>query len=154
MVWLAVLALPHASFAVHVRVTENSFGQRPGACTSLNVRSTAPPQSSLAEGEENVGDAGHSIVPPERTPLITRDRELGDLGAGQRLRDVHLAGGPGGGGHERGSGALGRERPQVAHARLLRGLAERLHRVGAGRGRTGEAAAEPRVGGEREILVG
>src|SRR5258708_28956997 len=71
MVWLAVLALPHASVAVHVRETENSFGQRPEACTSLNVRSTAPPQSSLAEGEENVGVAGHSIVPPEPTPLIT-----------------------------------------------------------------------------------
>src|ERR1051326_5252338 len=48
MVWLAVAALPHPSVAVHVRVTENSFAQRPGACTSLNVSWAVPLQSSVA----------------------------------------------------------------------------------------------------------
>ncbi len=71
MAWLAVLALPHASVAVHARVTTDSFGQRPGACASLNVRVTAPPQSSLAEGEENTGVAGHSMLAGSPTPEIT-----------------------------------------------------------------------------------
>src|ERR1043166_7044159 len=71
MAWLAVLALPHASVAVHVRVTMDSFGQRPGAWVSLNVRVTAPPQSSLAEGEEKTGVAGHSMLAGSPTPEIT-----------------------------------------------------------------------------------
>ena len=48
IVWLAVLVLPHASIAVHVRVTEYSLAQRPAARTSREVSCTAPPQSSLA----------------------------------------------------------------------------------------------------------
>src|ERR1051325_2920559 len=69
--WLAVLALPHPSVAVHVRVTTDSFGQRPGAWATLNVSVTAPPQSSLAEGDENTGEAGHSTLDGSPTPEIT-----------------------------------------------------------------------------------
>src|ERR1051326_5181743 len=71
MVWLAVAALPPPSVAVHVRVTENSFAQRPGACTSLNVSWAVPLQSSVAAGEENTGCAGHSTVAGPPTPVIT-----------------------------------------------------------------------------------
>src|SRR6266496_1253877 len=62
MVWLAVLALPHGSVAVQVRVTECSCGQEPGVVTSAKVRVAVPPQPSVAVGVANDGVAGHSMV--------------------------------------------------------------------------------------------
>src|ERR1051325_4485851 len=259
--WLAVLALPHPSVAVHVRVTTDSFGQRPGAWASLNVSVTAPPQSSLAEGDENTGEAGHSTLDGSPTPELTgacvsrtwtdiarhgattgaagrvrdverereravtemarphghratvrgaldgaaghgpvvrahaggsavgavavradeglarelhdrgrvdgereaaghralairdRDLEREALAAADRLAHVHLDRGTGGAADERGAGAVGGERPHVVDAGFVRGLAERLHRSGAGGGRTREVAAQYRVRGERAVLV-
>ena len=53
IVWLAVVMLPQRSTAVQVRVTERSFGQAPGVVVSAEVKSTAPPQASVAVGVAN-----------------------------------------------------------------------------------------------------
>src|SRR5207247_1439567 len=70
-VWLAVLWLPHASFAVHVRVTSCACGQFPGVVTSANVRVGLGSHASVAVGVLNVGVAGHSTVCGPPTPVIT-----------------------------------------------------------------------------------
>ena len=53
IIWLAVLTLPHRSTAVHVRVTVYSCAQAPGVVVSAEVKSTAPPQPSVAVGVAN-----------------------------------------------------------------------------------------------------
>ena len=74
MLWLAVLELPHASVAVHVRVIEYSFAHLPGVRTSRYSSRTSPEQSSFATGVENTGCAGHSRARASPTPLITGAR--------------------------------------------------------------------------------
>ena len=61
-VWLAVLLLPQASLAVHVRVTEYFPAQLPGVVASADVRLGAGSQASVAVGVVKLGLAGHSIV--------------------------------------------------------------------------------------------
>src|SRR5439155_965794 len=70
-VWLAVLVLPQASFAVHVRVTSFACGEFPGVVTSANVSVGLGSHASVAVGELNVGVAGHWIVCAGPTPEIT-----------------------------------------------------------------------------------
>src|SRR5439155_9649327 len=70
-VWLAVLVLPHASFAVHVRVTLDACGQRPGVVTAAKASVGLVSQASVAVGVLNVGVAGHWIVCAGPTPEIT-----------------------------------------------------------------------------------
>src|SRR3989442_10400723 len=62
IVWLSVLVLPQASFAVQVRVTDLACGQLPGVVTSANVSVGLASQASVAVGEAKLGAAGHSIV--------------------------------------------------------------------------------------------
>src|SRR5207247_1414518 len=70
-VWLAVLVLPHPSFAVQVRVTLYAWAQLPGVVTSANVTVGLVSQASVAVGLLNVGVAGHWIVCAGPTPEIT-----------------------------------------------------------------------------------
>src|SRR5678815_2079312 len=60
MVRLQVDELPQSSVAVQVRVTENSAGQLPGVVTSDDVGTTSLSQTSEAEAEPKLGEAGHS----------------------------------------------------------------------------------------------
>src|SRR5439155_13357136 len=59
---LAVLVLPHASFAVQVRVTEYLPAQLPGVVASADVRLGVGSHASVAVGVAKLGLAGHSIV--------------------------------------------------------------------------------------------
>src|SRR5436309_8818831 len=61
-VWLAVLVLPQASFAVHVRVTEYLPAQLPGVVASADVRLGLGSQASVAVGVAKLGLAGHWMV--------------------------------------------------------------------------------------------
>jgi hypothetical protein len=61
IVRLHVEALPQASVAVHVRVTEYSCGHEPGVVASELVMTGIPPQLSVAVALSKVGVAGHSI---------------------------------------------------------------------------------------------
>ncbi len=61
IVWLHVATLPHASVAVHVRVTLYACAQLPGVVTSANVTRGLASQRSLTVGVPNTGVAGHSI---------------------------------------------------------------------------------------------
>src|SRR5207237_412574 len=70
-VWLAVLVLPHPSFAVHVRVTSYSCGQLPAVVTSSNVSVGLVSHASVAVGALTVGVAGHWIACGGPTPEIT-----------------------------------------------------------------------------------
>ncbi len=56
-----MLALPQASVAVQVRVTEYDAPQL-GVVTSDDVSVTAEPQASAAVGVANTGVPGHAIV--------------------------------------------------------------------------------------------
>ena len=60
--------MPHASVAVHVRVTPP---EHPGATASVNVRLGLGSQASEAVGVLNCGELGHSTEPFGPTPLIT-----------------------------------------------------------------------------------
>ena len=53
-----MVVLLHASFAVHVRVTENFPAQPPDVVTSANV-SDGVPQLSVAVAAVKLGTAGH-----------------------------------------------------------------------------------------------
>ena len=57
-----MLSLPHASFAVQVRVTEYFPAQLPGVVASENVNFGVESQRSVAVGVSKLGAAGHSIV--------------------------------------------------------------------------------------------
>src|SRR5207247_7422898 len=61
-VWLAVLVLPQASFAVQVRVTEYFPAQLPGVVASADVRLGLGSHASVAVGVVKLGVAGHSMV--------------------------------------------------------------------------------------------
>src|SRR5436853_296868 len=62
IVLLQVEELPQSSVAVHVRVTENSWGQAPGVVTVENVGTTLLSQRSEAEAEPKLGEFGHSTL--------------------------------------------------------------------------------------------
>ena len=62
--------LPHASTAVHVLVVLYSLAHEPGVVASAEVSVTLLTASD-AVGVENTGVAGHPIVAPGPTPLIT-----------------------------------------------------------------------------------
>ena len=70
IVCVATVVFPHASVAVHVRVTEYSFGQLPGVVTSLEV-SAGVLQLSVAVGVAQTGVPVHSIVDVPGNPLMT-----------------------------------------------------------------------------------
>src|SRR5438876_177344 len=70
IVWLAVLALPHASFAVHVRVTSSAWAHDPGFVTSANVSAGCASHASVAVGLLNGGAVPHWIVCSAPTPAI------------------------------------------------------------------------------------
>src|SRR5439155_3734986 len=59
---LPVLVLPHASFAVQVRVTEYLPAQLPGVVASADVRRGAGSHASVAVGVAKPGLAGRSVV--------------------------------------------------------------------------------------------
>ena len=59
VVWLQLALLPHASVAVHVRVTVYSCGQLPGVVTSANVTDGLGSHASLTVGGGKNGVAGH-----------------------------------------------------------------------------------------------
>src|SRR5256885_8183185 len=58
IVWLAVLVLPQASFAVHVRTTEQFCGQLTGRLPSTDDSLVAVSQASVAVGVAKLGVAG------------------------------------------------------------------------------------------------
>src|SRR5439155_17217717 len=70
-VWLAVLVLPHPSFAVHVRFTSYACGQLPGVVTSANVSVAHVSHPATAAGLLNLCVCGHWIVCAGPTPEIT-----------------------------------------------------------------------------------
>lgn len=61
MVWAAVLVLPQASVAVHVRETVYSFAHDPGVVTSAKL-SVGVEQLSVAVGVAHTGTTAHSTV--------------------------------------------------------------------------------------------
>ena len=63
--------LPHASVAVHVRVTEYSYAHVPGVVASVNEREGEASHASLAVAAANAGAAGHSIVLGAGSEAIT-----------------------------------------------------------------------------------
>jgi len=63
--------LPHASVAVHVRVTEYSFAQVPAEVASAKVNDGDESQASLAVAVAKLGDEGHSIVEGAGSDAIT-----------------------------------------------------------------------------------
>ena len=67
----AVDELPHASVAVHVRVTVNSFAQVPGVVALVNVNDGEASHASVAVAAANAGVAGHSIVLGAGSAAIT-----------------------------------------------------------------------------------
>ena len=71
MVCEAVELFPHASVAVHVRVTLYVPAQAPGVVTSFYVNVNALPQLSVAVATANTGVAGQSIVETAGNALIT-----------------------------------------------------------------------------------
>ena len=62
MVCDAVDTFPHASVAVHVRVTLYDPAHPPGVVTSADVSVNALPQPSVAVANANTGVAGQFIV--------------------------------------------------------------------------------------------
>src|SRR5258706_90 len=62
MVVLQVEELPQSSVAVHVRVTENSWGQLPGVVIVENVGTTLGSHKSEAVAEPKLGVLGHSML--------------------------------------------------------------------------------------------
>ena len=62
---------PHASVAVHVRVTEYSCAQVPGVVTFTNVSDGDESHASLAVAVANAGAAGHSMVDGAGSEAIT-----------------------------------------------------------------------------------
>jgi hypothetical protein len=71
IVWLAVAVFPHASVAVHVRVTARALPQLLVVPSVNDIDAVELLHASLAVGEEKVGVAGQSIVDGPPTPLIT-----------------------------------------------------------------------------------
>ena len=63
--------LPHASVAVHVRVTEYSCAHVPTVVASAKVNDGEESHASLAVAAANAGAAGHSIVDGAGSDAIT-----------------------------------------------------------------------------------
>ena len=71
MVWLTVLALPHPSVKVHVRITVNRFGQPPSIVSSFKTPSTVPQLSEAVNVSGDSTSSAHWTVISSKTGSIS-----------------------------------------------------------------------------------